>query len=219
MSEGVLQVRRFVNERSTSNTYLLTVSGESGCLLVDPGEVGGVKTQSMLEQEGLHPDYALLTHEHVDHVAGLNQLRSRWPCQVVCTRACSDALCDPRRNLSRYYIQRDERYAPAELCCEDIGWKMDWAGMKLRFLATPGHSPGGLCIAVQNMLFTGDTLLQGLKCVAHLPGGNKEVLQESVQHIMRAFASVTLVCPGHGEPFLMKQAADGRPFAGKRAVA
>jgi glyoxylase-like metal-dependent hydrolase (beta-lactamase superfamily II) len=201
-----LQVDRVVNLPFGSNTYLLTRLGSPNCLVIDPGSSADSRLTDHVEKQGGRIEYALLTHEHYDHIAGLPAVKEYWTCEVICSRECSVAITDPARNFSRYLIQRDVVCEKADLVCEDLGWSLDWCGGRFRFIPTPGHSPGSICIAIENLLFTGDCLLPNVKRVTKLPGSSKEALEESLALLLSTFGAETLVCPGHGEPFGLKDA-------------
>jgi glyoxylase-like metal-dependent hydrolase (beta-lactamase superfamily II) len=208
-------VGRTVNLPYGSNSYLLTQTGQPNALVIDPGNGIDSQFSVRVKTSGGSIEYVVLTHEHYDHISGLLALKEYWNCQVICSRACSAAITDPTRNFSRYLIQRDIACAAADRTCEDLGGEWDWHGVRVRCVATPGHSPGSICIAVENLLFTGDCLLPNMKRVANLPGGNKKALEQSVALIMETFDPETLVYPGHGEPFRLKDAKKAAVFRGK----
>lgn len=201
-----LQVDRVVNQPFGSNTYLLTWLGSPHCVVINPGDAAGSQFADRVGKHGGRIEYALLTHEHYDHISGLPALKESWGCQVICSRECSVAITDPTRNFSRYLVQRDVVCGKADLVCEDLGWSLDWCGGRFRFIPTPGHSPGSICIAIENLLFTGDCLLPDVKRVINLPGGNKKELEKSLTLLLDTFDPETLVYPGHGEPFKLQDA-------------
>jgi len=200
---GNVTVQRMVSQPFKVNTYVITKAGAANCVVIDPGG-SDAALPAMLENQGLRLDLVLLTHEHFDHVTGLKSLLGWQKCEVICARDCARALADPRRNLSQYSMQR-ESFVSAGRSCEDLGWKLDWREAQFQFHPSPGHSAGGICIGIDNLLFTGDTLLPGLKRVAHLPGGDRRVLDESLRMIFQRFPAQTLVYPGHGEPFRLQE--------------
>lgn len=211
-----VQVERLVNQPFGSNTYMLFQLGTPHCLVIDPGDSAVSQVADRIEKQGGHIEYAVLTHEHFDHVSGLSAIKQRWECRVIGSAACSVALSDPTRNFSRYLIQRDVVCLKADLVCEDLGWSLDWGGGQLQFIPSPGHSPGSICIAFENFLFTGDCLLPNMKRVTNLPGGDKAALESSLRFLLNTFSSETLVYPGHGEPFALKDAEAQRLPASKR---
>jgi glyoxylase-like metal-dependent hydrolase (beta-lactamase superfamily II) len=200
------QVDRLENQPWGANTYVFTAPGSLDRLVIDPGEEAVTQLASRPEAAGGRITWALLTHEHYDHISGLPALRKHWNCQVIASRECSVAITNPARNFSRYLIQRDVACAAADRSCEDLDWKLDWGGTPIRFLPTPGHSPGSICIAVAGLLFTGDCLLRNLKRVTGLPGGDKQALAKSLTLLFDSFDPETQVYPGHGEPFRLKDA-------------
>jgi hydroxyacylglutathione hydrolase len=199
-----LQVERVVNLPFGSNTYLLSRTGSPNSLVIDPGDGAAAQIAGRIEKQGGRIEYAVLTHEHFDHVSGLSDVKKRWACRVICSRECSDAITVPTRNFSRYLVQRDVVCGKADLMCEDLDWSLDWCGSQLRFISTPGHSPGSICIAIEKLLFTGDCLLQNVKRVTNLPGGSKKALEKSLTLLLKTFDPETKVYPGHGELFTLK---------------
>jgi glyoxylase-like metal-dependent hydrolase (beta-lactamase superfamily II) len=211
-----LQVNRVVNLPFGSNTYLLTRLGSPTCLVIDPGDGADFRLAERLERHAGRIEYALLTHEHYDHTSGLPALLEYSGCQVICSRECSVAITDPTRNFSRYLVHRDVVYEKADLVCEDLGWNLDWCGGRVQFLPTPGHSPGSICIAIDKLLFTGDCLLPNVKRVTKLPGGSKEALEKSLALLLNTFDDETLVYPGHGVPFALREAKANAIAAARR---
>jgi glyoxylase-like metal-dependent hydrolase (beta-lactamase superfamily II) len=212
---SAISVTRVSHPPFGTNTWFLTKEGRTGCLVIDPGGWGTSLVEQTVLQLGRPVELVILTHEHFDHIGSLPALQKRWPCPVICSRECSSAIADPMRNFSRYLIDRDVACPAKTTDCEDLQDKYLWDGSELRFISTPGHSPGGICIRVDNLLFSGDTLMWGRKRAIHLPGGNKQQLQQSVNLLFRTCSPETLVYPGHGEPFLLQQAKADSPASAK----
>jgi glyoxylase-like metal-dependent hydrolase (beta-lactamase superfamily II) len=83
---------------------------------------------------------------------------------------------------------------------------------------TPGHCPGGVCLAVgresesERSLFVGDTLFAGSIGRVDLPGGNLQVLLNSIRSVLFSFPDDTVVYPGHGEPTTVGVEKRTNPF-------
>ena len=83
---------------------------------------------------------------------------------------------------------------------------------------TPGHCPGGVCLAVgreaeaSRTLFVGDTLFQGSIGRTDLPGGNMGTLLASIRNVLFAFPDDTVVYSGHGEPTTIGRERRTNPF-------
>jgi glyoxylase-like metal-dependent hydrolase (beta-lactamase superfamily II) len=93
------------------------------------------------------------------------------------------------------------------------------AGMEFTVLATPGHSPGGICYYSENRLFCGDTLFNGSIGRTDLPGGNYEQLIESIERKILSLPDDIICYPGHGPRTTVGDERRSNPFlTGRRFV-
>jgi hydroxyacylglutathione hydrolase len=198
-------VTPFKNWLFDARSYVLTSDDSPMAVVVDPGNPDIGEICEFLASCRKTLGFVLLTHEHFDHVAGVNSLRMQYGFELLSSGACSQALTDPKENFSRYLTGADFACSPADITCEALGDHLDWAGMTVKFLHTPGHSRGSICIVVGSHLFAGDTLIQGVGTVTKLPGGNKEALRKSVETLMRGLGGNILVHPGHGSEFYFRE--------------
>lgn len=175
-----------------------------------------------LEKEQIEQIFVLLTHEHYDHISGVNWLREHFEdVTVLCSKPCAEAIPNPHKNHAAY---SSALYMDKQLDkkLEEYGWEMDyscyadntfegkmefdWEGHHLYLIQTPGHSPGSICIIVDNkILFSGDSLVTGHPTITRLPGGSKKMYQEITIPFLKSLDSEMLVYPGHGEPQLLKE--------------
>ena len=171
--------------------------------------------------EKLHPARIsiILTHEHIDHIYGIHYYRERYHSEVLCSRICGERIKDSRTNLARYQevilgdIENDTGEKSIDFdysCKEDMSFKnqleWNWNGHKLFLFETPGHSPGSICIVMDNnILFTGDTLLKKDKIITRLPGGSKKEYLEKTLPFLQSISKDVLVYPGHGESGIMRE--------------
>ena len=77
----------------------------------------------------------------------------------------------------------------------------------VKILHTPGHSPGSVCILVENNIFTGDTLMKGLLGRTDLPGGNKQDLTLSLEKLKDLPGNI-IIYPGHGPETILSDECD-----------
>jgi hydroxyacylglutathione hydrolase len=202
--DSQIKILAFENQPYRSITYILQSAGYAKAVVIDPGNQRADRMEMHLQQHGLGIEFIALTHEHFDHIGGVERLRREYHCPVICSRDCSRAIIDPKLNMSRFWPDMEDIICkPADMhCCERKVW--NWAGNEIRFFAIPGHTPGSVCIAIADHVFTGDTLLQGTKRITKLPGGNTVQWKESIRFIFRYFDRDTLIHPGHGRPFCLK---------------
>ncbi len=141
----------------------------------------------------------VLTHEHYDHISGVNWIKQNLFCQVLCTENCARLIKDSRKNLS-HYIES------SPFCCEaDVTFsgqvEIPFARRTLNLIETPGHSKGSLCLTVDQLcVFTGDSLVNGKNVVTKLPGGSRSDYENITLPFLQSLPTDIQVFPGHGEP-------------------
>lgn len=198
-----LRIEIIKNSPVTSNCFVVSASDGDSCLIVDPGTCDNTSLLTYLEGENLCPQYVILTHEHFDHIGGVELLRKKYNIQLIASRACSEVIEFPKRNMSVFYDGVGFSVAGADLITEDIGC-LNWEGYCLDFITCPGHTSGGICISLDDFLFSGDTMIYHLKTVTKLPGGDKEELIQTLKNLFSMFEPYKKVLPGHGEAFFFK---------------
>lgn len=198
---GNLIVLANENAFLTSVTYLIVHPGLRTAAVIDPGSDGLPTVLAGLRRFEAHLDLILLTHEHFDHLASVEALREHGSCRVAASADCSRRMQDPKSNLS--YFQGIAPYSPraADLTSDEPHWRVPWQPGEVTVLASPGHTDGSVCFAIDGILFAGDTLIKGLPTVLNLPGGNRDKLAQSLAAIFSDFPPNTRVFPGHGSTF------------------
>lgn len=196
-----------------SRMYLLLHRDKA--LIIDPCVSGGAC--DFLESIGIKEILILLTHEHFDHISGVNFWRGRFSCHVLCSEACARSLPHPTKNLSQYYTllfcmqDSSVRQAASQQYVESFGCHADetfrnektfvWCQHHICLVETPGHSAGSICITIDGCaVFTGDSLTNSIPVVTRLPGGNRLMyLQISLPYLCSLNGEM-LAFPGHGDP-------------------
>jgi glyoxylase-like metal-dependent hydrolase (beta-lactamase superfamily II) len=198
-----------------SNCYIIT-SGRHA-LLIDPND--GPMLSSYIEEHDLQPETVLLTHEHCDHIAGLNLLRRSYTLQVIASRPCSDGLQSAKRNMSRimetylYFKSNGTlRVSYPRFVCKaaDLTFEetfcYDWYGFHFTLIAAPGHTPGSTCIILdRDILFSGDYFIPGEEVVTRLPGSDDTAYESTGKAILRTLPVPIWTYPGHGAPFMLTE--------------
>lgn len=158
-------------------------------------------------------DWILLTHEHYDHISGVNAWREAAGSQVACSAACAQNIGDSRRNCARYFEAFMEMQSwiknpgPAEIdrtytCRGDLALDHDqelfWQGHRIRCVALPGHSPGSMGYLVdEKHFFSGDSVIPGSPPELRFPGGNKIAWRETAKPRLLELPWGITVWPGH----------------------
>lgn len=173
-----------------ANSYLLTEDGKTA-VAIDPAQP---RIAQEAQKRGLKVRYVLLTHGHFDHVGGVAALQSAGA-QVGCfEQECDLAL---HRNLAREMGDTEIPDFSFDFTVKD-GQELDLCGIRLKVIATPGHTAGSVCYLSGGSLFTGDTLFQGSVGRSDLPTGSGAQLIQSVKKLY-ALQGDYKVFPGHGE--------------------
>ena len=203
----MLKIERFVNQLMSSNCYMVVNEESKHCLCIDPASEKSEREIAYIEQYGLMLDYIILTHEHTDHTWGVNTLMERYhEAKVICSEICKQNLVKEfQAYFLLYYDNPDYHYTVCKVdeTSEELGNLLLWQGHEIKFVPTPGHSLGSICIDLEGRLFTGDAIMQS-KPYINKRNGSKELFFESVKKIIEDFPASIVVFPGHGDGFLLK---------------
>lgn len=199
-----------------SNTYILPVN-DSELIVVDPSDFAKIR-ECLFEFSG-KLCYTFLTHEHWDHIAGLNQLKSMCNVKVISTQKCSEGIQSSKLNLSKYLRLFNKEIAGSKngFVCEKADFVVasnrhfNISQMEVKLYETPGHSPGSCCIQIGNILFTGDTILDSMEDVFRMPGHDMEAYGTITMPILRKLYldnKDIIIYPGHGEKMKMSDSLE-----------
>lgn len=181
-----------------TNCYLLINEETKEALVVDPADRADVIVRKLID-EGLTLNAILLTHGHGDHILAVGDLKKQFGVKVYAAKAEEALLSDAAQNLSKALFGIVVTVKP-DILLED-GQEFEAAGIRLRMLHTPGHTPGGCCYyqAEEKILFSGDTLFCGSIGRTDFPGGSLSELVRSVKEKLLVLPEDVKVYPGHEE--------------------
>lgn len=210
----MLQTVISVDPLTESNCYIL--AEDKKCVVIDPGE--SVHLLTTLDEHGWEPELILLTHEHCDHMAGLDALREAYPqAHFAAAKNCNDGIQNTRLNMSRimdvylYFRGKPGIHfdpivcRPADEIIEENA-QLSWRGHTLRLVPMPGHTPGSVGIFLdEKAFFSGDYLIPGEEPLLRFPGGDADSYEKITEPILRSLPAGIRVYPGHGEPFKLQK--------------
>lgn len=173
-----------------TNCYLLEDEDTRSAAIIDPGgEAQGILDQA--KADGVQVKAILLTHSHYDHTGAVRELREALPGVPVYLHPADAAQLGtavmPPIGETRPYQEGDT---------------VPVGNLTVQVLHTPGHTPGGVTLRVEDVLFTGDTLFAGDCGRTDLPGGSYEEILASLGRLGRLEGNFH-VCPGHEQTSTM----------------
>jgi hydroxyacylglutathione hydrolase len=197
-------IKKVINLAFNSNTFIIESNSDNNAVyLIDIGNANGVLDSLNCNQEikGI-----FLTHDHYDHISGINQIITRFPnCLVYCSQYVKEALSDSKINLSFYH--NDPIIYKGKNCKVIVdGETIElFPSVFIEVAETPGHNDGCLTFKLDRVFFTGDALIPGVQVVTKLKGGNKTLAKESILKIQRLVNLQDKIYPGHGEEIMASE--------------
>lgn len=198
----MIKVQNFENQLMSSVCYIVYDDVTSRCVIIDPGSEKSLQEIDFVDRNLLSLDYIILTHEHTDHNWGVNALLDRYPsAKLICSELCDKLVKKTNRIFfSFYYDNPDYIYtiAPANILVKSEDDLLSWDGLEVHFLMTPGHSKASMCIDIDGMLFTGDTIMPFPRYL-NKKDGNIEDWKKSIAMVESKYIDETVIYPGHGD--------------------
>lgn len=193
------------------NSYVLK-KGEFS-VVIDPNnfeEISKVIDKTKLE-------YIFVTHEHFDHILGVDKLREKYGAKVIAQQKASLNFGSSSKNMSKFseliykfmkankIVNRGEVIIkPADTVFDDK-FILNWHGLEFKFFHTPGHSDGSCVIILDKLLFAGDSLFSGYVEPFFLNSKCKKIYESVSVPFFKSLDRNLLVKPGHFKEFLLSE--------------
>ena len=179
-----------------ANTYLAVDEKTNEGFIVDPGGYNKVLTKEVRDND-VKIKYIILTHGHSDHICGVNEHKAEFPdAKIVAYKDEEAMLENPNLNQSPGFgVPYSTK---ADILVSD-GDELKVGDVTLKFIHTPGHTEGGMCIYVKEAkaLFSGDTLFRQSIGRTDFPGGSYREIMDSIRKKLFLLPDDTNVFPGH----------------------
>ena len=210
----MLTVKRFIFNPIQENTYVV-YDGKDACAIIDPGCYFPEEKQSLaswLKETHLHPNILLNTHCHLDHVFGNKWVAEHYELELqMGEKELWTFRFAPESGIR--WSMPFENYSGKIIFLKE-GEVIHLGDDLLEVLFTPGHSIGHVAFynRKQGFLIGGDLLFRMGIGRTDIPGGDADLLLESIRNKLLVLPNDTIVYPGHGEPTTIGFEKENNPF-------
>lgn len=210
----MLTIRSFTFNAFEENTYV-AYDETRAAILIDPGCYAKEEQDELavfIESKALNVELILNTHGHVDHVLGNFFVKRKFNAPLYIHAADLPVLKSVKSYASNYGFSGYQEVLPDAFLEEGVPVKFGSTALEVLFL--PGHSPGhvGFYVPAQKILIAGDVLFYRSIGRTDLPGGNTEILLNSIHQKLFRLPEEVVVYPGHGRATTIGEEKVQNPF-------
>lgn len=197
-----MKIKKFVNNILSSNSYILYFDERDSVFVIDPGESNHIF--HWLSSNSKFIKGIFITHSHFDHIFGINDLLGEFPEIIVYASSytkvgmMSEVLNGSRYHDTPYIVNRQDISIIKEGDIIPL-----WDDVSLTVLETPGHDRDCMSYQVEKNLFTGDSLIPGIKVFTRSKYSDKTTAAYSINRIFEQFDDDTILWPGHLDSSLL----------------
>jgi glyoxylase-like metal-dependent hydrolase (beta-lactamase superfamily II) len=178
------------------NCYIVGCEETNEVAVIDPGgNARGILR--VLESNGLKAVYIINTHGHIDHIGANRAIKDATGAKVLIHKNDAKMLTNAVSNFY-FMMGRQVTSPPAEQFIDEGDIIKIGNTVELKVIHTPGHSPGGICLMTDNIIFSGDTLFYGSIGRTDFPGGSYRDLISNIKNKLLCYDDDVVVYPGHG---------------------
>ncbi len=179
-----------------ANNYLLIDEKSNDAVLIDCS-ASDDSFVNEVRNTGVNLKYIFLTHGHFDHVLGVDKFNKAFGAQTYVNEADMSQIKLGPDMMQMFCGIRPDEISTIKNFVKD-GDEFQVGDIKIKAIATPGHTKGGMCYLIGDRLFSGDTLFQGSVGRCDLPEGDFRQIVESIKSKLFVLPEEVEVYPGHG---------------------
>lgn len=191
-----MEIRVFVEGPVDANNYLLFDAESKEAVLIDCS-APSLQIIDAIKKENLILKYILLTHGHFDHILGVDKFNEVFNVDIYVGKDDLEQIESTPAMIQMFTGVRGPEVLSVKKNVND-GDEFFIGKTKIKAIATPGHTEGGMCYLAEDKLFSGDTLFNRSIGRTDFPGGDFQKITHSVKDILFSLPDDTIVYPGHG---------------------
>jgi glyoxylase-like metal-dependent hydrolase (beta-lactamase superfamily II) len=211
----LIRIKKFTFNLFSENTFVLSDDESKQCAIVDPG-CSNKDEENELEKfiikNDLSVKYLINTHCHIDHILGCEFVKQKFNPIYYAPELDVPLLENAKMQAEMVGIDFSISILPEKYLTENLELKI--GSTSLKFLFTPGHTPGEFCIYIReiNSCISGDVLFFDSIGRTDLWGGNYDTLIRSINEKLFTLPDDTIIFPGHGEQSTIEREKKFNPF-------
>lgn len=207
-----MEIRTFTGPGFGENAHLAVCTEQGVCVAVDPG-AGAPMLLRYVESQGLSLQAVWLTHAHLDHIEGVNEVRAQVPDVPIWLHPADLGLYrGVQRQAAMFGLHAEPQPEPTHEIAP--GSDMSFGSCRFEVRFTPGHAPGHVVFVApeHGLALVGDVVFQGSIGRTDLPGGDFHTLMKSIRAEILTLPDAMVLYPGHGPETTVGMERRGNPF-------
>lgn len=192
-----------------ANCFIVGCENTKSAVVIDPGDEVN-KILLALANEKLTVKYIINTHGHFDHVGANKRLKDATHAPILIHKGDADMLLHVSMAAMAFGMTGEDS-PPADQTIDD-GDTITFGDITLKVLHTPGHSPGGVSLHSNGVVFVGDSLFAGSIGRTDFPGGDYDTLIRSIKTKLLPLGDDVVVYSGHGPETTIGRERRFNPF-------
>jgi len=211
----MVKVNVFTFNLFSENTIVLWDEQSKEVAIIDPGTSSPDeqnKLSEFISSKNLKVKYLINSHCHIDHILGCKFVKEKFNPVYFAPEKDLPLLEHAQEQASMFDISLEKPPIPDELITEET--ELFIGKSKMKFLFTPGHTPGEFCIYLENekICVTGDVLFNESIGRTDLWGGDYDTLINSIQTQLLTLPDDVIIYPGHGKSSTIGYEKQNNPF-------
>lgn len=178
-----------------NNCYIISDEETKEAVIVDPGDEPD-RILDLIKKNEYKVKYIICTHAHFDHIAAIPEMKQELSANIVIHKDELLIYKNAHKHAELWGFEMEPLPEPDLLVSDNDNLFI--GKISLKIIHTPGHSPGGICIKLDDILLTGDTLFKEAVGRTDLLGSNENDLKNSLKKIFKNMSDKTKILPGHG---------------------